>query len=458
MLTSFKKFKAALLLTAALGVALPAPAVVAQDQKAARAAGTPVDNDSPRRAVGQRPAPKSLEGSIWIESDKTEVNAKTSGERVRDSSLETYVQSVMDRVIGPYKGEARVYVMERPFFNASMAPNGYTEVWTGLLLRVQTEDELAFVLGHEAGHYLHSHSVTAYQSFKDGQNAALAASIIITVVAAGAMSNASSYNQIQNISNTAQTLINIVYLGSIAAFFGYSRELEGYADIYGFALATDAGYDASAGARLWRDRLDETAASDYERVRKSPTRINVFGSHPLENERVESLRSYDRNVHQGKESTPELERQLAARKAYRDQIRPYLGAWLKDDLRREDYGQTIHIINRLLVDNQDAGLLLFYRAEALRLRGTDADLKAAEVDYLEALKAPDAPLGTHRQLGEVYRKQGKTDLAVAAFEAYLKAAPDAEDAWIVEDMITTLKTPETTDATTETSTGEKPNA
>jgi len=343
------------------------PLASAQEVPAATKANISIDKDTPRRKVGEKPLNSSLEEGLWHESEKTEAKAKTSGERTRVTELETYVQGLMDRVMKDHKGEARVYVMERPLFNASMAPNGYTEVWTGLLLRVQTEDELAFVLGHEAGHYLHNHSISAYQAFKDGQNAALAASMIIAVVAMGAQANAGSYAQASDIGSIASGLIDVVYLGSIASYFSYSRDKESYADLYGHSLATGAGFGADAGQNLWADRLKETAASDYDKVRKSPTRINIFGSHPLETSRVDALKTYNLNLKS--KFTPLSEAQLVeARQSYRAKIRPYLGHWLEDDLKRQDYGQTLHIIDQKLLTNQDMGLLYFYRGEALRLK------------------------------------------------------------------------------------------
>lgn len=399
-------------------------------------------DDAAERKPGQAPVPTTLEGGIWAESAKAEQKAKTSGERNHDAALHDYVNSVLDKAATPFGDDLRLYVMDRPFFNASMAPNGYTEVWTGTLLRCQSEDELAFVLGHEAGHFRHSHSVKTYQAAKDGQNAALAASMLLSVVAMGASMNAGSVQAIQNINNIASGLINIVYLGAVAAYFGYSRETESQADTYGLLYIKQAGYFTGAASDVWASRLDETAASDYERVRRSPARVNIFGGHPLETERLASLEKQERLLNGGASATRTEAEARAARSAYRAKIRPYLSAWLKDDLRRQDYGQTLWLVKRLSIDGEDAGLLSFYSGEAYRLRGgrsTDGpDLEKAIDAYKAALKSADAPKETHRQLGDVYRRLGATSDAVDAFKAYLAVAPDAADAWMVQDQIDTL--------------------
>jgi len=392
------------------------------------------------RNPGQTPETGTLEFSIWEETKKAERDARTSGERNHDPALNAYVQSVLDRVTGTYKGDIRLYVMDRPFFNASMAPNGYTEVWTGLLLRAQTEDELAFVLGHEFAHYRLNHSVKAFENIKSNQNAATAATVVIAILGAGAAANAGTYSAASDISNLTRGLIDVVYLGSIAAYFAYSRDNESEADANGDTYALKAGYDPHAAARIWTYIIDENAASDYARTRNRGGRINVFGSHPLEKERVDAL-SQQADGFKVPEDSPETLKQKRA--AYREHIRPYLGVWLRDDLRRQDYGQTLFQISRLAQDGLDPGLLGFYAGEAYRLRAKDnpgsQDLLAAANAYTEAAAFPDAPSETRRQLGEVYRRMGRTTDAIAAFEGYLSENPKAEDGWMIEDMLNSLK-------------------
>lgn len=398
-------------------------------------------NDAPDRVPGQKPQAGSLEEGIWVEVAKAERAAKTSGERDLNPELDAYVGSVLTRVTGRYSGDVRVYVMDRPFFNASMAPNGYTEVWTGLLLRCEDEDQLAFVLGHELGHFRHSHSVKTYKAFKDGQNTALVATMALSVLAMGAAANASTAQAAQSISNATSGLIDVIYLGSIAAFMGYSRETEGQADTYGLIYTREAGYFPGAGGQIWQGRLDETAASDIEKVRTSPARINIFGDHPLEVARLTALGHQDKMLNNGTPSKRTPEEAKAARLAYRAHIRPYLSVWLRDDLRRQDFGQTLFVIDRLNIDGEDKGLLNFYAGEAYRLRGGKTgkpDLDSAITAYKVALENPDAPKETWRQLGDVYRRVSDIPKAIEAFNAYLKAAPDASDAWIVQDQLDTL--------------------
>ncbi|MFT3998232.1 MAG: M48 family metalloprotease, partial [Asticcacaulis sp.] len=296
--------------------------------------------------------------------------------------------------------------------------------------------------------YRLNHSVKAFENVKSNQNAATAATVVIAVLGAGAAANAGTYSAARDISNLTRGLIDAVYLGSIAAYFAYSRDNETEADNRGNVFAHQAGYDAHAAARVWTYIIDENAASDYERTRNRGGRINVFGSHPLEKERVAAL---DAQADAFKDAPDTVEAEKQKRAAYRAHIRPHLGKWLKDDLRRQDYGQTLFLIGRLKQDGLDQGVLSFYAGEAYRLRAKDnvgsQDLLAAANAYTEAATFADAPAQTRRQLGETYRRMGRTQDAIMAYEAYLTANPQADDAWMVEDLLKGLKAAPATPAT-----------
>ena len=82
-----------------------------------------------------------------------------------DSKRESYVQSLVEDLQKrcaqlPYV--FKVHVRKAPTVNAVSLPGGHIIVFTGLLNRVTSENELAFVLAHEMGHYAHrDHQVSA---------------------------------------------------------------------------------------------------------------------------------------------------------------------------------------------------------------------------------------------------------------------------------------------------------
>jgi beta-barrel assembly-enhancing protease len=111
-----------------------------------------------------RPAADTDEGGLWGLVDREEGRIKRSPLTIRDSALQQYLQDLVARLAGEHAPDIRVHAVRMPRFNAMMAPNGMMVVWSGLLLRVENEAQLAAILGHELGHYLERHQVEQLRS------------------------------------------------------------------------------------------------------------------------------------------------------------------------------------------------------------------------------------------------------------------------------------------------------
>lgn len=385
------------------------------------------------RTAGSRPAADTLEGGLWSEADKAERGALASADVEQDAALTAYVRGVACKVAPEYCGDLRFVVMDRPFFNAQVAPNGYAEVWTGLLLRVETEDELAYVLGHEIGHFAENHSLAAHQALKSRMNGALALSFVIGAAGMGAGVASGTQAGMNDAARLAGSISDLVYLGAVASFFQYSRENEIEADAIGFRRAVAQGYDPAAPARVWRNVEAEPAASDFARIRKIEARASLFSTHPITSERVAAL---DALSHQTAAA------HAADRGGYRAIIRPHLGAWLKNDLRRRDTGQSLQLIDRLSALGQDLGLLGFYKGEAYRMRRGEGDLALARNAYLAASVHADCPAAVWRNLGDLALQANDPSAARTAYETYLSRAPSAQDRWLVEASLKRITGPQ----------------
>ncbi len=381
------------------------------------------------RPVGLRPSLTTDEAGLWDESAKAERGARQSADFNSDPELTAYVRGVTCKVAAPYCDDIRVYVMDRPVSNALMAPNGYSEVWSGLLLRSTSEAELAFVLGHEAVHFIENHSIEAWRAQKRRANVMLALSAGVAISGAAATANAPAVDTARSIQDLANAVIDGVYLAYVTSLFAFSRGNETEADRLGFERLVAAGYAPGAAATMWRNQIAEAAASDFPRVRSRGSRANIFNTHPIGSDRAAALE--DLAAKTDRTGDPGRERHRAA-------IRPHLADWLKDDLTRRDFGQTLHIIDRLAATGDDPGVLGFYRGETYRRRRKAGDQEKALAAYLAASRASDAPVAVWRELGEMQVKTGATGDARVAYETYLVNAPDAQDRWIVEASLKTL--------------------
>jgi predicted Zn-dependent protease len=375
-----------------------------------------------------RPAEDTDEGGLWGLSDRAEQQARVAGTLERDAALNDYLRGVGCRVAAQYCGDVRLYVMNRPFFNAQMAPNGYMEVWSGALLRIEDEAQLAFVLGHEIGHYSEQHSLDALRVTRARATGAMVVSVVIAV--AGTAAAVNSPNSAGSIADATRVATDAIYLGTIASLFGFSRENESDADQLGFDHAVAAGYDANAGHAIWANLVAETRASDNPDVRRRETRVSIFMSHPLSGERLEALQERA-EAHQGAAGDTQ-------RLRYRAAIRPFLDPWLRAELRRRDFGQTLLVLDRLAVHGEDLGVIEFYRGEVHRLRRGEGDRATAKTHYQNATAQPDAPAAAWRELGDLELRDNNNAAAAQHFTTYLERAPDAEDRALVEARLAQL--------------------
>lgn len=101
-----------------------------------------------------------------------------------------------------------------------------------MLATIQNDDEIAFILGHEAGHQIASHLVKART------NTSLGATILGTIISA----NGGTPQQIEEAAN----------LGGFLGQRVYSKDHELQADVIGTYVAHQAGYDALRGAQSFR--------------------------------------------------------------------------------------------------------------------------------------------------------------------------------------------------------------
>ena len=145
------------------------------------ASGAPLRDNAP----GTVPTAGSDESELWYAMDRAETELRRSPLLVRDPALNDYIRGVACKVAGEHCKDLRVYVMDVPQFNASMAPNGMMLFWTGALLRIRDEAELAFVLGHETGHFTARHSLRQWRRMKDASAWLSAFQVVAYGVGAG---------------------------------------------------------------------------------------------------------------------------------------------------------------------------------------------------------------------------------------------------------------------------------
>jgi predicted Zn-dependent protease len=371
-----------------------------------------VSTDYGAREVGQAPQNQaSIEASLRYESDEFERRVQRAGARNTDPALMAYVQRLGCAIAGQFCTEMRFYVLDTPDFNAAMAPNGMMLINAGLLLRLESEDELAFVMAHEFGHYFENHSVERAGAIKNASRGGLLLTAGLLVTGAGA-------------------LAALGYVPAMAGAMGFSRDQEREADLFAARSLNEQGYDAQASVRTWENLRAEIGASSNETTRRRFTRGSIFASHPLTEERIAYLREAAQSAQHGAG---------VDKAAYRAVIRPHLKGWLEAEIAQRDPGATLALLQRLQAQNVDLGVLEYARGEIYRYRDDPGDGALALASYTRATAQADAPVETWRQIGVVQRKLGDLNAAADAFERYLEAAPEAGDRQLITSLLSTLR-------------------
>ncbi len=93
--------------------------------------------------------PSSVEQTLSRPFERNFADAK---ENKKSEQLEKVLQKLVD-VMPEKRGTYKVYLVEHKQVNAMALPGGNIVVFSGLMDEVGSEQELAFVLGHELGHF-----------------------------------------------------------------------------------------------------------------------------------------------------------------------------------------------------------------------------------------------------------------------------------------------------------------
>lgn len=159
--------------------------------------------------------------------------------------------------------------------NAFALPGGYVYVTRGLLALVNSEDELAGVVGHEIGHVAARHTVQKIS--KQGPFA------VVFGIASGITGLVSPLagHIIGGVGDLTQGLL----------FSPYSRSQETEADRVGQEMAAQAGWDPAALSAFLN-----TLEREVDLMSKEPRKPSFFDSHPATPDRVKKTAEHAKGL------------------------------------------------------------------------------------------------------------------------------------------------------------------
>jgi len=355
------------------------------------------------------------EKGLWQQMERVEEEVAGSNLLIKDPRLTSYLQTLIGNVGGPAAKDMRIYLARIPEFNAVMFPTGFAVVFSGLLLRMRNEAQLAGVVAHESAHFLRKHQLRQWRDMRRKSDI-----FSFLAMGAGVAGGATGVY--------AGDLVRLAQFGTLLSLLKYNRTLEAEADAMGVRLLAEAGYDPMGMSETWEQLIGELDLSAKYRRKRRERDFSLFSTHPAPEARMKDLKiSAAEAKVPGKTYDAHRDRYLAALAT----LRPTL---LDDQVKLNDPGASQYIVNTLAKDGWN-GLLRFHEGEIWRLRNRSGDDVRAAQGYAASILYPDAPADAWRWHGIMLMKQGRRAEAQAAFARYLTMAPNAPDAAFVRQMM-----------------------
>lgn len=246
-----------LVLAALLFLAASAPAA----QKAS-------PKEDPDIKMGREAHEELLKSGIKIIRDpKLVARVETIGKRIAAVANQTPLTARYG-ADNRTKFDYKFFIIDEKDVNAFSLPGGFIYINKGLLDYVQSDDELAGVLGHEIIH-AHHHHVARLQREQSKLNSQLAIGLLAAVLAR--VPTEDTFNLMTGLQLLAVQQVN-----------GYGQVAETDADHNGIIVARKAGYNP-VGGLTFMERL----ARD-EKLRREVD-LGIFRTHPPSRERADAM-------------------------------------------------------------------------------------------------------------------------------------------------------------------------
>jgi predicted Zn-dependent protease len=333
---------------------------------------------------------------------------------VQDAQLNQYVAAVgqslwtkSHRPRMPYSAR----VLNANYINAYTFPGGTMATTRGIMLELQSEDELAGLLGHEIGHVNARHAAERAGRQQAASVAIGAAQVGLSVFGLGGLASAAG---------------QAGEVGASALLASYSRDDEREADALGMEYMTRAAYNADGMVGLMDVLRRESGAK--------PSMIEtMFSSHPMSDERYATAKR-----EAGSKYAASRAGQLK-RQSYMDNTARLRA--LKPAIEAEQRGQTLLAKGRpaeaeaqfaqalKLAPNDYTGLILMSQVQLAQKKFTEAEVFVDRAVAVYPSEAQSQKLG-----GIVKLALRKPELAYQRFDAYDKALPGSTSTLFFKGM------------------------
>lgn len=239
-------------------------------------------------------------GSDWEKQVGAQMYApmkqSQGGEFILDPELTAYVQEVGNRLADQARRKDELdyefSILNDSSPNAWALPGGKIVVNRGLLINLDSEAELAAVLGHEI-----VHSDAAHGARAQSKGMLTQAGAVISMVILGSTIESQSARQVA---------MMVPALGAQLLTQKYGRDAERESDEYGMLYMSEAGYDPQGAVELQETFVELSKERNQDWIN------GLFASHPPSMERVKNNQKTMEKLPRGGDVNRELYRQKIA--------------------------------------------------------------------------------------------------------------------------------------------------
>lgn len=361
-------------------------------------------------------------GSDWEKNVGAQMYAplkqSEGGEFVLDPQLTAYVKDVGQRLAAHARRKDELNyefsVLNSSIPNAWALPGGKISINRGLLAELDSETELAAVLGHEIVHADAAHGARAQSKGVLTQVGSVAGMIVVGTTLE---------------SQTARQLGMLVpQLGAQLLTQKYGRDAEREADEYGMRYMAEAGYDTQGAVQL-----QETFV-ELSEGRRQDWLSGLFASHPPSQERVDNNRETAQLLaaegYAGGQTGAERWREKTA---YLRRVQPAYEYYDKasEAAGKEEWGNAQkHLGQALKIEPRES---LFHALQGDIHAGQDKFRKALGA-YEEAVAANPGLFYGWLRRGQAHHKLGNDTQARRDLEKSLELLPTAQAHYILGQL------------------------
>jgi len=334
------------------------------------------------------------------------------GDYILDPALTAYVEGVGNRLAAQAKRDLpyEFHILNDSVPNAWALPGGKIVVNRGLLTELNSEAELAAVLGHEI-----VHADAAHGARQQSKGMLTQVGMVAAMIFGSSMANSEMGQQVAMI---------VPQLGAQLITTKYGRDAERESDLYGMRYMSAAGYNPQGAVELQETFVKLSAE------RRSDWISGMFASHPPSAERVANNKATAKTL----PDSGEFGRDTYLRKtAHLREMKPVYEDYsnARKALAEDNTREARTLVNRAIKREPREAL---FHALSGDIYAANDNYRKAENAYSDALRLDNSFFYHHLRRGQARYELGKMRPARTDLEYSLELLPTAHANFLLGNM------------------------